>query len=188
MQVQDSTDPTGVAEVDPRPTTGARKGGPRGSTVLARNRKAAAALDLSLSGMTWENIARAMGYPTPRAARVAVERALAKELSEDTDAKDRMRAKADMQLSRLLRSLWSKAIDPDHPDHLIANSKARELIADHRKLYGLDAPSEVIVHNPTTTQIDEWVARVLNARPDQISVEEYDVIVGEVVDDHALPA
>ncbi|HEY5419145.1 MAG TPA: hypothetical protein VIL10_00285, partial [Marmoricola sp.] len=64
MQAQDSSDPTGVVD-----TSG------HGSKEItrARQRKSNAALSLAMAGANWKDIARTCGYPTPRAAKVAVE-------------------------------------------------------------------------------------------------------------------
>lgn len=184
MQEQDSTHPTGVAG-----TASGRdgKGGiVNGNSVTrARNRKAAAAIELHLSGATWTDIASILGYPTARAALVATERALERQLHDED--REKLRAKAGQQLNRLLRGVWSKAIDPDNPEQLQAVGKARELLADHRKLWGLDAPTEVIVTSPSEAELDAWVAKVFASQtPD---VPQYDVIEGEVVGEpRALPA
>jgi hypothetical protein len=152
---QDPTDPTGVRDLAPQRYAG----GPDGSVVRARTRKANAAVQMRLAGATWPEIAQTLGYPTPRTALVAVERTLEKQLDETDRAK--MRSLAGARLERLLRSVWTKAVDPDSPEQMIAVSKAREILADHRKLFGLDAPTEVIVHNPSAAELEEWVAGVV---------------------------
>jgi hypothetical protein len=179
MMHQDSSDPEGVA---------GKAHGTQNSVARARQRKAQAAIGMRLAGATWNEIAQALGYPTPRQALVATERALAKEINDDDRA--RLRRLAGARLDRLLRSAWPKAINPDHPDHLIAMSKCREVINDERKLFGLDAPTEVVVHNPSQAELDAWVAQVLTVTGPQ--VEEFDIFEGEVVEDEeeprALPA
>ena len=169
MMNQDSEDPTGI-------------NGPSGhhtgnSAPRARQRKANAAIGMALAGATWNDIALVLGYPTARTARVAVERALERELKTDDD-RDKMRRLAGARLDRLLRSVWSEAINPDSPDRFIAVSKAREIIGDHRKLFGLDAPTEVVVHNPTREAIEAWVAQVTATTLP--AVVEYDIIEGEI--------
>lgn len=189
MQQQDSTHPTGVSgPPSTRPENGGSGGGTANTLSRARHRKATAAIQMRLAGATWAEIAAALGYPTPRQALVATEKALAKELHSDD--REQMRKLAGARLDRLLRSAWPKAINPDHPDHLIALTKCREVINDHRKLFGLDAPTEVVVHNPSTEELDRWVATVLTLT--HPPAEEFDIfaVPGEVVDGgpHALPA
>jgi hypothetical protein len=171
MQQQDSSDPTGVAAVNDSTNHTA--------ITRARNRKANAAVSLKLSGATWGEIAEALGYPTARQALVATEKALERQL-RDTD-RESMRRVAGARLDRLLLSVWSKAIDPAHPEHLIAVTKAREVVDRHAKLFGLDAPTEIIVHNPTQTELEAWVTQVARLRTPE--VEEYDILDGEVIDD-----
>jgi len=165
MIQQDSEDPDGVS-ADGRETN-------RKNLVRARERKANAAIQLSLAGATWAEIAQSLGYPTPRAAKVATEKALEKALVSGDD-RDKMRDMANQRLNRLLRGVWQKAIDPDHPEHLLAVTKAREIIAQHAKLFGLDAPAEFVVHAPSEQALEEWVASVVALKaPD---VEEYDIL------------
>jgi hypothetical protein len=170
MQAQDSSDPTGVS------------GTPHGTAnavTRSRHRKSAAALALAIAGATYTDIAKALGYPTPRTALVAVELALEREL-RNTDDREKMRKMVGARLDRLLRSVWATAIDPDAPDRMVAVTKAREIIADHRKLFGLDAPTEIVVHNPTQAELEAWVARVTSVT--SVAVPEYDILDAEIVE------
>lgn len=160
--VQDPSHPTGVTSTlegaDP-------------DVVRARDRKANAAVQMRIAGASWDEIAEVIGYPSGRDALVATERALEKELRDLS--KDSMRQMAGRRLERLLRGVWPKAIDPDNPEQLPAVGKAREIIADHRKLFGLDAPTEIAVHAPTEQELANWVATVVNVgRP---ALEEADI-------------
>lgn len=155
---QDSNDPTGVAGK----AAGNGKNGEivAGNAVSrARNRKANAAIQMKLAGATWPEIAMVVGYPTPRAALVAVEKALEREMKEHGD-REAMRKLAGARLNRLLRGVWAKAIDDKHPEQMVAVTKAREIIAQESKLFGLDAPTEVVVHNPTQQEIEAWVVQI----------------------------
>jgi hypothetical protein len=169
MIAQDSSDPTGIRA--PART----KDDPNGTAGRARNRKGNAALALAVGGMGWDDIAASLGYPTGRTAKVAVERALERQLA-NTEDRAKMRRMAAVRLDRLLRSVWPKAINPEHPEHLAAVGKARDVLTDHRKLFGLDAPTEVTVHNPDAAEIEAFVARLVTPMP----VVEYDIIAGEV--------
>lgn len=180
MRRQDSTHPTGVSTDEGRD----QRGGTGRSTVsAARARKANAAVQLRLAGATWEEIALALGYPTPRQALVATEKALEKQLDSDVD-REKMRKLAGQRLERLLRSVWGKAVDENHPDHLLAATKAREIIDRHAKLFGLDAPTEVVVHSPTQQELESWVLKVVNLGAP--SAEPYDIF-GEVVEAEIVP-
>lgn len=182
MQQQDSSEPTGVAQVTPHPN------GQSQATHLSRNRKANAAVQMKLAGATWSDIAETLGYPTPRAALVATEKAMERALREDTESREKMRKVAGARLDRLLRGVWPKAVDPDHPEHLVAADKARSIIDRHIKLYGLDAPTEVVVHTPTTTELERWVAKVVSLRDGGSGEEEFDILQGEVVPPNAISA
>jgi hypothetical protein len=176
VQFQDGNDPTGVHAEPKNHRT------PGNEAARARARKANAAIQLRLAGATWEEIAISLGYPTPRQALVATEKALEKQLDTDID-RDKLRRLANARLERLLRSVWTKAIDPEHPDHLIAVTKAKELIDRHAKLFGLDAPTEVVVHTPTQQELEQWVSKVVLAINPPI--EEYDILEGEIIDEEA---
>lgn len=163
---QDSSDPSGVRDDSPRGNK---------EVARARMRKTNAALQLRLAGATWEEVALAVGYPTARQALVAVERSLERQLNEADRTK--MRQIAGLRLERLLRGVWNKAIDPENPEHLAAVTKAREVIAQYSKLYGLDAPTEITFHSPTQAELEKWVATVVSAAVPEL--EEADILEGE---------
>lgn len=154
MQEQNSNHPTGVSTAG-----GDRREG--AGIVRARDRKANAAIQLRKAGADWDEVAQVVGYPTARAALVAVERALEKELKTEEGQKF-MRTLAGQRLERLLRGVWPKAINPDHPDHLPAVDRARQIVDRHAKLYGLDAPTEYVVHSPTQAELEKWVSVVIS--------------------------
>lgn len=179
MIEQDSSDPTGVTQHEDQ-TDGKE-------VIRARDRKANAALQLAISGATWEDIAEALGFPTARAALVATEKALEKELR--AHSKEFLRTIASKRLERLLRSTWRKAIDEDSPEHLPAVGKARELLADFRKLHGLDAPVEVAFYSPAEGEIEQWVAsQIIKDAPalEEADIFDDDIVEGEVVEGEAV--
>jgi hypothetical protein len=170
MQAQDSTDPTGVAIVEGKASK---------ELLRARERKAFAALELKLDGADWSKIAETLGYPTARAALVATEHALERKLSITDKAK--LRELAATRLEGLLRSVAPKAKDATNAEHLAAVGRSREIIADFRRLYGLDAPQEILVSTPTQREIDELVGVHVSASlPD---VEEFDIVDAEIVEE-----
>lgn len=171
---QDSSDPTGVAKVDDV--------NPSKELVRARERKANASLDMALHGANWDQIAEVMGYPTPRLAKVAVELALEKNLS--TVDKQKMRLLIQGRYNAMVQAVASKALDEDHPEQLAALGRYREITADVRRMWGLDAPQEVLVTNPTEREITEWVGLTVSTGLPQ--VEEDDIVEGEVLEDQAV--
>ncbi len=46
------------------------------------------------------------------------------------------------------------------------------------KLYGLDAPSEVIVHTPTQTELDNWVNSMVRATMPTVEQADPDDLLG----------
>lgn len=176
-QAQDSSHPTGVVDVD----------GGRGGSALARarDRKANSALQMRVAGASWDEIAEVIGYPTARAALVATEKALEKEL-QAPESQQFMRQMAGRRLDRVLRSVYANAINPDHPDHLAYVDRVRQLVNEYSKLMGLNAPQEYIVSSPAQQELERWVARVTQVS--MPTVEEDDIFDAEVVEDSAAPA
>lgn len=169
---QDTTDPTGVSDSD---------GGTGGSALArARDRKANAALQLRIKGEPWDDIARTLGFPNGETALRATERALEKELR--TEHRDVLRLLAGRRLDVLLSSLWDRATNPGDPDHLAYSNAAAARIAQYAKLMGLDAPTEMIVHSPSESEIQAWVASVTaKAVPELEQADIFDDVEGEVV-------
>lgn len=134
-------------------------------TDRATRRQGAAALALRLAGAGYDEVADALGFDTAVEARKAAETALEARAWEDVDGRKRLRSECGARIERLLRGVWIKATDPDHPEHLVAVRVARELVDRQVRLYGLDAPQEVVVHSPTAAEIDAWVAAVVSNEP-----------------------
>lgn len=165
---QDPTHPTGVSS-----TLSVRDPG----AVKARARKAEAALAMKLGAATWFEIAEALGYPSEQAAIAAVEKALGKRL--DSTDRAHLRLLAAGRLESLLRSTWSKAHTPSDPEHLAAVKTTRETIESMIRLWGLNAPQEILINNPTQEMLDQWVGRVVSTGLP--TVTEADVVEAEVL-------
>ena len=144
------------------------------------SRIAQAALGLKLAGAGYTEIADVLGFTSDTEARRAVEGELAAR-SHDDAGRDMLRREASARIERLLRGVWAKATTATDPEHLQAVSKALALIDRHAKLNGLDMPQEVLVHQPTLTEIDAWVANLM-ANQMHVGVEEADVIQIEAED------
>lgn len=144
---QDSTHPTGVSG-DQR----------NGALAHARDRKADAALELRHKHLSWDEIAETLGYPTPRHALIAVEKALQRGLHAD-ESKEFMRMLAGKKLEELLFAVWHKATDTEREDQAVFVTKAREIIADHAKMFGYIAPTEVAIYNPLEKEIEQLVGQ-----------------------------
>lgn len=135
-------------------------------------RRAQAAVTLKIAGASYGEIADTLGYSSPSRALTAVETELAR--AATTTDKDKVREVNGRRYERLLRSLWVKASDPDHPEHLAAVRTAADIISRHSRLFGAEAPTEVVVHSPTTAELERWVASVMATG--QPPVIEYDVL------------
>jgi hypothetical protein len=179
---QDSTHPTGVDG----PVRKHGEGGNR-SIDRARQRKANAAVEMRLAHATWEEIAEVLGYPTARQALVATEKALEDHVLNMED-REALRAMAGARLERLTKAVWPKAIDQKHPDQMAAQREARANMDRYIKLFGLDAPTEVVVHSPTENEIEQWVNSVTMGQTP--TVEEPDIFEIDTVEEEprALPA
>lgn len=166
--VRDSSHPDGVYD-DAGHDTGTQ-------VVRARDRKANAAIQMSIEHHTWDEIAEVLGYPTARHAQLATERALEKRAADSLSPKV-LRQIASGRLEALTKSVWAKATDEDHPEHLPAVSKARDLISDWVKLHGAAAPQELMVHSPSEGEIDEFVGRLVAKQVPML--EEDDIFAGD---------
>jgi len=139
-------------------------------------------LALRLAGAGYDEVADALGLTSAQVARDHAEKALEARAWDDVQGRDRMRAENGARLERLLRGVWAKATNPDHPEHLAAVKVAKEVIDRHCRLYGLDAPSEVIVHTPTATEIDQWVAGMIAMSAADLRAMEPPIIDAELAE------
>jgi hypothetical protein len=130
------------------------------SSEVRGYRQGAAALTLRLAGASYADIAEALELGSSVQARALVVTTLAAR-APDAEEREHLRAEEAGRLERLLRGVWGKANDPNHAEHLPAIKVALALIDRHIRLYGLDAPAQVVVHNPTVAEIDAWVAQVM---------------------------
>lgn len=167
MIQQDSSDPTGVTTTSPRGDS---------AVVVARDRKADAALAMRQKLMDWDEIAQVLGYPTGRACLVATEKALQREL-KNPETQELMRRLASDRYDKLLKSIWKRATNGEDPDHLAYVQAARGVMSDHRQLHGYDAPKQYVVSSPTSAQLEQWVAGV--SASEDIEIEEGDIFETE---------
>lgn len=131
---------------------------PRSVVTSSVERRQQAAVALRLAGASYDEIAQHLGYADAGQAASAVERDLRDHLTEE--GRDEVRSTDGRRIERLLRSVWGKANDPNHVEHLPAVRTALALIDRHARLYGLDAPQELIVYNPAASEIEAWVSKM----------------------------
>jgi hypothetical protein len=138
-----------------------------------------AALGLRLAGASYSEVADTLGLASAVVARDLVEKELAAR-ADDSDKRDALRLEEAARIERLLRGVWSKATDPTHPEHLPAARTALAMVDRHARLLGLDMPTEVVVYTPTTSEIDAWVATMIQGTSViDGEVEEADVLAVE---------
>lgn len=180
---QDSSEPTGIDD----------EGQPEHKAVKrARERKRNAALSMRLEGADWPEIAQVLGYPTPREALVAYEKAMEDQL-KTKESREELRRLARLRLEALLQGIWAKATDPDDEEQLAAVTRAKEIIAQVTKLEGTDAPTEVSIYSPAQSEIEAWVANQVNKGVPQLEEADifasgpHEIIAGEVESSAAEP-
>lgn len=139
-----------------------------------------AAVSLKIAGATYAQIARTLDYPSVHTARCAVESALAATAGEDD--REQLRYVAGRRIDRLLRSMWGKATDEKNPEHLAAARTALALIDRHIKLYGLDAPQEMVHYTPTGAEFETVLKQIYEKASGSLP-EEADIVDVEIEDD-----
>lgn len=92
-----------------------------------------------------------------------------------------MRDLAGRRLERLMRAVWAKAIDPKSPEQMAAQDRAAARIMEYAKLYGLLAPSEMVVHSPSKDELHSFVSKVVAGQ--NAALDEDDIFDAEVLDE-----
>jgi len=137
----------------------------------------AAAVQLRVQGTSYVDIAYTLGLSNARAALQLVTRELAAQAAEDGEDRDQLRRVESARLDELLVGVMEKATDPYNDEHLVAVRAAVTIIDRRIRLHGLDAPTEVVVHNPTQTELEQWIAQMVThvmpalQEPDLIDVD-----------------
>jgi hypothetical protein len=143
------------------------------------NGTGAAAVTLRTAGASYSDIADTLGLASPRAALAVITDHLAVEVP--TEDKDAMRREITASLDALLAAVWPKATDVTHIDQLPAIGRAVSLLDRKIRLHGLDAPTEVVVHTPTQSEIEAWISAQVRhtmpalQEPDIVDVESYEI-------------
>lgn len=120
--------------------------------------KATHAVTLRTHGLTWAEVARRAGYPTPDAARVAVNRTLDR---VESDAVEHFRAEEDAHLLMLRRAALPAALEGD-PQSLAVLLRISE---SRRKLHGADIPANYSVNiSQEENALAEQLANALNEK------------------------
>lgn len=92
-------------------------------------------LELRLAGLTFDRIAKELGYASPSGAWYAMKRALTRTLQEPADELRRQEAE---RLDRMLSGLWAEATR----GNTAAIQTALKVMERRARLLGLDAPAK----------------------------------------------
>jgi hypothetical protein len=88
-------------------------------------------------------------------------------LKENPDLISHLRDLTSRRLERLLRAVWTKALDTNNPEQMVAHQRALAVIDRHAKLYGLDAATKVDVEiSPTQREMSDFISAVIELRND----------------------
>lgn len=141
--------------------------------------KAEAGLTLAMSGASYSQIAKMLGYSSAYRARVAVERILAS-ASDSAESREHMRELNKRRYNRLLQSVMGKGVDTEDPEHLAYNARALAIVDRIGKLYGVDAPTQIQI-TPTDEQINQHIAYIRQIAGKENDASEADIFdMGEV--------
>lgn len=174
---QDPTHPTGVLETSSHLQP---------ETVLARDRKADAAVDMYVNkDVTLKKIARKLGYPSEVAALAAIEKRMGEHLRHFPRSQAAMREMASRRLERLTRVTMRKAEDRYDEEQLRAVAETRANIEAWARLNGLNAPQQIVVTNPTDDAIAAMAAQIINRGAPDIGAGD---IFGDDADDTEVKA
>lgn len=148
-------------------------------TKLRRRRPEAAAI-LLVNGMDVSAIAQMLEYPDETTCYKDIENAIAK-IGLDSWDKQQLRQIMGARLEKAWQIAITNAGRRGYPAREAAMSNAIRAAERLIKLYGLDAPTEVVVHTATSEQINAWVASMLAEKTKALPEEKADVISGTVV-------
>jgi AraC-like DNA-binding protein len=134
--------------------------------------RARRARDLRLLGTTWDDIAAAVGYSDKCHAHRAVQHYLGEvpRLARE-QLRDEWRDRLDW--------LWTQAVQAVLAERPGAVTAAVRVQSSAASLDGLDAPQEVVVHSPTSSELDAWVARMVSVQ--QPAVPEFDILAPRAI-------
>lgn len=134
-----------------------------------------AILAMRFANTDWVTIADTLGLSSGEVAHQLFLDELAERIPGEAD-REIMRAEASAMLRGLLGAVYPRATDPMDAEQLFAVQRATALVDRLIKLHGTDAPAEVVVHTPTTSEIDSWVRQMVG------QAVGTDVVEADVVD------
>lgn len=138
-----------------------------------------AAIAMRVYGAPYSEIARVCGYANVAAARQAVERGLAATVGNEDKAQRRLLESR--RIERMIRSVMGRATNEKDEQHLGYVRTALALVDRHARLWGLDAPQEMILYNPSAGEIEAWLDTKRQLLQKDLP-EEADIIEGHVIE------
>lgn len=116
------------------------------------------AVELRLTGATFETIALQLGYANRSGAKKAVERGLRQEYEAATESREALRQTMHARLERLLVGSWKAAAAGDR--NAVQNVIA--LLDRIAKLHGLDAPAQhkLTVSSELDAEIEQLITEL----------------------------
>ena len=144
--------------------------------------RAAAAVKMAVEGVSYTDIARTLDYESPAAAKKAVWASIG-DIEIDADEVKRKRDLMGKGLGRLLSSCMRRATNPHDPDHLAYARVTLAIFDRQARLYGLDAPTNLVLHTPTQREIDQYVAQVRQLHLVAAGDVEAEIVDAEVIED-----
>lgn len=153
---------------------------PQKEVEHSRIRSRKAALELKMMGVPFHEIAKLLEFPTPGAARQAVEQAIIDSGSFEGE-KETMRSLMGLQLDRWHQSIAGKIIDPRNTAQLEYMAMGLRLLERKSRLFGLDAPTKVELHNAS----NEEITSLIGAYQERLGLDKpeegdpFDLVEGE---------
>lgn len=130
-------------------------------------------VQLRRDGFNFEEIAEIVGLGSVEEVKAEFERGMAKVIKEDPNSQSRMRDLAGIRLERMLRAVWAQALDPTHPNQMVAFQRALSVIQEHNKLFGLNAATRLDVSvSPAHQEIEAFVKAIhsVETMPEQDNI------------------
>jgi hypothetical protein len=145
---------------------------------LSRKKSTAAAI-LLVNGMDIPAITQMLEYDSEAACSKDIETAIAT-IGLDSFDKAQLRQIMGARLEQAWKVGITNASRRGYPAREAALANAIRAAEKIIKLYGLDAPTEMVVHTATTEQINAWIQSMMAERVAQYP-QEVDVVQGTVV-------
>jgi hypothetical protein len=136
-------------------------------------------LQMRIAGYSFDEIAEILSFEDADAVKREMERGAKALLKEDRQSAAMLRAIVGRRLERMTRAVYTKAIDPDHAEQMVAQQRALANIDRYIKLYGLDAPVEHKVEiTPTEQAIADMVTQLANLGqlPEEMNIFEAELV------------